>query len=78
MTRSGQERRIKDFKESKRVCKRKREKRFRERGREEERTCTEKLERKKGRREEGAHWKHNLTERESSRERKIGKEGDDK
>ena len=37
-----------------------------------------KLKRKKGRREEGLSWKHNLTDLECSRERekKIGKESD--
>ena len=75
MTSSGQERRRKDFEERIRVCRRKKEKRFRKKGQEEERTSGEKLERKKGRREEGASWKHNSTdlERSGEREKKIGK-----
>ena len=73
-TSSGQERRRKDFEERTKVCRRKQEKRFRKKGREEERTSKEKLEMKKGIREEGVSWKHNSTdlERSRGREKKIG------
>ena len=73
-TSSGQERRRKDFEERTKVCRRKQEKKFRKKGREEERTSKEKLEMKKGIREEGVSWKHNSTDQERSRgrEKKIG------